>query len=345
VLAVARQDMSCHYLLGYRSPGAGNNQRHSLIVRLRPDAEGHARRYDVRHRPYFSDYAPGERRDRVMRSALDIPSLHRTLPVTLEAFALAPSRFGRQLLIKAIVPLSALALLPAGEDRLEGSVRVKGEVTRNGDVSCKVDVELPVAVPRGGSQGNLIYETGCILLPGIHDLSLAVMDLSSQEVGASYERMTVPPLPARNETFVSDIHLWAHDPDAVLVTSQVREIGMNERLSGEKSGGWLPLGRRRLSPGQAAVISVLLCPAKPDDVSADSPIRLRRTLKGDGGEVVADFRDLTMTEPPDPASGCYQLLHRVPKDTLGPGVYTFTLQATGQPLGVPVTREADISVE
>ncbi len=345
VLAVARQDMSCHYLLGYRSPGAGNNQRHSLIVRLRPDAEGHARRYDVRHRPYFIDYAPGERRDRVMRSALDLPSLHKTIPVTLEAFALAPSRFGRQLLIKAIVPLSALSLLPAGEDRLEGSVRVKGEITRNGDVSCKVDVEVPVAVPRGGTQGNLIYETGCVLVPGTHDLAVAVMDLSSQEVGASLERMSVPPLPGRNETFVSDIHLWAQDPEAVLVSSQVREIGMNERLAGEKTVGWLPLGRRLLSPGQAAMISVLLCPARPDDVSAETPVRVRRTLKGDGKQVVADFRDLIMTEPPDPASGCYQLLHRVPKDTLGSGVYTFTLQASGQPLGVPVMREADIAVE
>ncbi|MGH9869148.1 MAG: VWA domain-containing protein [Candidatus Polarisedimenticolia bacterium] len=345
VLAVARQDMACHYLIGYKSPGAGDNARHSLIVQLRPGPDGKPRKYDVRHRPYFIDYAPGERRDRVMRSALDVPTMHRTLPVSLEAFALAPTRFGRRVLVKAMVPLSSMTLLPSGRDRLEGRVRIRGEAWRSGDTACQVDVEVPVSVPRSGAEGTLVYETGCALMPGLYALSLAMMDMATQEVGASREPLLVPRQPNSGESLVSDVHLWVEDPDALLVSTGVEDLGMEARPSGERKGALLPMGRRVLRSRQPAILSVLLCPGKPGKLSADAPINVQRTLRGEGGAVVADFKDLVVTEPPDPATGCYQLIHQIPGETLGPGVYTYSLHVTGPPVGAPITREADIAVE
>src|SRR5688572_29572607 len=136
VLDVVRQDFSCHYLIGYHHAGRGDNQRHSLIVRMRPGPDGRPRRYEVRHRPYYIDYAPAERRNRLVRSALDVPRLHSAVPVGLEAFALTPGSKGRRLLLKATVPLASLSLLPSSDGRLDGRVRVTGEVLGPSGVMC-----------------------------------------------------------------------------------------------------------------------------------------------------------------------------------------------------------------
>jgi hypothetical protein len=349
VLSVAREDLACHYLLGYRHPGRGDNQRHSLIVRLRPGADGRARRHDVRHRPYYIDYAPSQRRDRLVRSALDVPGLHPAVPLSVEAFALAPTSRGRRVLLKATVPLGSLSLLPSGDGRREGRLRVRTEITGDRATACTRDSEIPVSVPApvagSPSAERLIYETECDLAPGSYNLSLAALDLVTQETGGRRVPLTVPARPAGNDPLVSDVHLWVRDRSGILVTSDVAGTGVGDPAGGGEAGAFVPLARRQLSIGQAALLSVLLCPAAGARVDADHPVRARRTLRGEAGATVADFRDLTLTEPPDPKTGCWQLLHQIPSGSLGPGVYTFSLQAMGEALGTPLAREADLSVE
>ena len=146
-------------------------------------------------------------------------------------------------------------------------------------------------------------------------------------------------------SLVSDLLLWVEDADAVLVSSGVEGLGMQDRPSGERKGAWLPMGRRTLKTGQAAILSMLLCPAHPNKVDTEASIVVQRTLRGEEGAVVAGFKDLVLTEPPDPATGCYQLIHRIPGGTLGSGVYTYSLSARGQALGALISRGADIAVE
>jgi VWFA-related protein len=349
VLAVAREDLSCHYLLGYRHPGRGDNQRHSLIVRLRPGASGRVARHEVRHRPYYIDHAPSRRRDRLVRSALDVPGLHPAVPLSLEAFALAPTSRGRRVLLKATVPMNSLALLPAGDGRREGRVRVRSEIAGKGSTVCAHDTELPVSVPSPSGAApaaeRLVYETECDLPPGTYDLSLAVMDLTTQDTGGRRVPLVVPAPPPGREPLVSDVHLWVRDPAAILVTSDASGPGLENLTAGGQAGAFVPLARRTLSIGQAAMLSVLVCPRSGARVDADHPVRARRTLRGEAGATVADFRDLLLTEPPDPATGCWQLMHQIPAGTLGPGVYTFSLQALGEAIGAPLVREVDLAVE
>ena len=92
-------------------------------------------------------------------------------------------------------------------------------------------------------------------------------------------------------------------------------------------------------------MSFLLCPAEGTRPTPESPIRVRRTLLGEGDAAVANFRDLSITEPPDDDTGCYQIFNTIPGNSLGDGVYRFTIQLRGAVLGAPVTREADIAVD
>ncbi|HET9480528.1 MAG TPA: hypothetical protein VFP98_02135, partial [Candidatus Polarisedimenticolia bacterium] len=250
---------------------------------------------------------------------------------------------GRDILIKATVPLESLSLLPAGDSWLEGRVVVRGDVSLKGDPVCEFEHELPLRVARSaGGATRLIFETGCVLKPGSYELALAVLDPATGDIGARRSPLVVPAAVGGGLPFVSDIHLWTREAGAVLISAGADRIGLKD---GATTGGFVPRAERRMRSDQDALLSFLLCPPAGSDPSADRPIRIIRTLTGEGELAVAEFKDLVLAEPPDPDTGCYQILNSIPARTLGSGIYTFTLQARGLPLGAPLTRQAALSVE
>ena len=92
-------------------------------------------------------------------------------------------------------------------------------------------------------------------------------------------------------------------------------------------------------------MSFFLCPAAGARPTPATPIRVHRTLLGEGDAEVAGFRDLTIAELPDAETGCYQVLNAIPANTLGDGVYRFTIQFMGPAIGTPISREADLLVK
>jgi len=347
ILDTAKQDLSCYYMLGYRYQAQSDNARHSLIVKLRPDRNGDPRRgLTVRHRPYYNDVSPAQRRERLMRSALDVPDLYHAFPVETEAFALAPESSGRRVLIKTTVPRSSLSLIPAGGSSLEGRVIVRGEVSvegADGKPACAFEHEVPVTIDRRKPEpASLIVETGCLLPPDRYQLALAVLDPTSQEVGARRTALLVQAADAATHAYVSDVGMWTREPAALVVSVGSEVIGLK---SGSGGRAFVPRSERRLAKGQEAMMSFLLCPAAGSPATPGNPIRVKRTLLGEGDAAVASFRDLVIAEPPDQETGCYQIFNNIPANTLGDGVYRFTIQLMGAPLGAPVTREAALAVD
>ncbi len=354
IIDTAQQDLSCYYLLGYRHQRRGDNQRHSLIVRLKPGADGESRRgLSVRHRPYYYDTSAADRADRLVRSALDAPELYQALPVAAEAFDLAPEKSLRRVLIKATLPLDSLALLPrgtgstaAGGPEMEARARVQGEVTprAGGDAACVFQRDLDLKVPAGAAAASrVIFETGCVLKPGLYDLVVMVMDSATQEVRARRSYLNLQVDKKEEENVLGGFHLWARDRNAILVTAGAERIGMKDTTGGQ---GFVPLSERRLAKNQEALLSFMLCPRDGGPAADPSrPITVHRTLQGEADAVVAGFRDLTISEPPDEATGCYQIFNAIPPDTLGDGLYTFTIQAQGAPLAGTLTRQVELLVE
>ncbi len=348
IIETARQDLACYYLLGYRHPSAGDGQRHSLVVRLRhgPDG-GSARGLTLRYRPYFTDFSPEDRRERLMRSALAIPDLYRTIPVTTEAFALAPGGNGRRVLVKLSVPLDRLSLLPSGPADLAGSLAVRGEISADGETRCRFDHTLPIAVPRpvGGQPGagRLVFETGCILEPGSYDMSVAVMDLPSREVGARRAPVAVPAASTGGTAYVSEVHLWTRDPGTLLFAIGAGAVGIKD-VQADRAG-FIPQAERRLRQDEQAIFTFLLCPAEAALPTSGQPIRIHRTLVGEADAVVAGFKDLILSEPPDPETGCYQIINSIPARSLGDGLYRLNIELIGSTLGPPLTREAAFVVD
>lgn len=347
IFDTAQQDLSCYYLIGYRYQGHGDNARHSILVKLKPDRGDDSRRgLTLRYRPYYTDSSPEDRRARLIRSALDAPDLFRRLPITTEAFALAPEETKRRVLFKTTVPLGSLSMIPSGDDALAGHAAVTGEVRGSEDSAspvCAFEHELPLKVPRGpDAVTRLVFETGCLLAPGSYELALAVLDPTTMDIAARHSTLSVQPISRDRQTFVSDVSLWARDAGALVVSVGAEAIGLKSSSS-EKA--FVPHSERRLAKGQEALMSFLLCPVAGSRGTPESPILVRRRLLGEGDAEVASFRDLTITEPPDEETGCYQIFNTIPAKTLGSGVYRFTIQLSGSSIGAPVSREADLLVD
>jgi hypothetical protein len=228
---------------------------------------------------------------------------------------------------------------------MEGRLFVRAEVTGSrggGPADCSFEQEIPLKVSRGSDAAKrLVFETGCLLDPGSYDLALAIYDPTTQEVGARRSSLAVQAASVENQAYVSDVALWTRDRGSLVVSAGAEKIGMKNSSS---VNSFVPSSERRLAGSQEALMSFFLCPAAGARPAADTPIRVHRTLLGEGDAAVASFRDLTIAEPPDADTGCYQILNSIPANTLGDGVYRFTIQFMGPAIGAPITREADLLV-
>ena len=351
ILGTASRDLSCYYLLGYRYTRRGDNKQHSILVTLRPDTQrARTARLTVRHRPYYTDSSAEDRRARLVAAALRAPALFHDLTFAAEAFVLGPAQSdhstsaGRRVLIKTTVPIASLPLLPAGDAWLEGKVAMLGRLTtEKGEQVCDFDHEIPLHIARAQvEKGRLVYETGCALAPGAYALSLIELDPLTLAIGAHATQITVPTPDTAAGGSLSDLQLWTREPETLLVTSGLSAIGMTDAVS---ERGLVPQSERRMDGKRDAALTFTLCLPSRDAPNVDNPLRVSRTLVGEGDTTVSHLRDLIFTEPPDAETGCYQISTAIRGGTLGDGVYKLVVEASGARLASPLRREADLAVE
>ncbi len=340
IIETARRDLACYYLVGYRHDARADGRSHVIDVALHRDADRRlGRGVSLRHRPYYTDRSESEDRDRLLASALRLPALYRALPIRTEAFALAPQGDGRRVLLKTTLPIEASPPLPAsgaaGEDRFEA----RGEAWIDGKSSWSFRHTFDLPLSPGTQVRSIVHETGGVLRPGDYDLILAILDRATGDVGAERTSLRVPA--AAGTAWISEIQLWTRDPANLLVTRGAEAVGLRDD---QVIGGQVPLAERRLPRMGSGLLSFFLCLPRDAAPGPERPVRVRRALRGAADAVVADFRPLEITAPPDDPSGCYQFINTIPTDTLGPGVYTFEVRIEGHASGT-LARDAAIVVE
>ncbi len=347
ILESAQRDLSCYYLLGYRHEGRGDGRRHSLIVQLKERPQGRSHRgLTVRHRPYYIDRSSEDRLERLVRSALQAPELFRTLTVQALAFDLVPEGGGRRTLVAVEIPLSELSLLPSADPgggiTRDGLARVQLQVRDDDKAVCSLQHEVPISIGPDEKRSRLVFETVCRLNPGQYDLVATVVDRTTMDVGARRTPLKVGPATRGAGAHLGDLLVWARREEVIRVAAGGAELGLPDA---KEKGAFVPSPRRRLQVGQEAMLSIVLCPAAGESGGPDRPFTVRRDLLGDGGAPVAEFPELTIAEPPDKATGCYQVLSAVPPATLGKGIYHLRLDVTGPFTGSPLSRLEPFLVE
>ena len=336
ILRSARQDLSCYYLLGYGHAGPGDDSQHSIVLRLKVSPD-RPRGLTVRYRPSFTDRSDASRRDSMLRSALTVPELFQALPVALEAYALAPQDSSRGVLIKTVVPLSQLSLIPAG-DAHQGRVEIRGTIAKENETACLFKQDIAI---RSRNEDHLVYQTGCVLPAGLYTLTVAVLDRGGSQAGARRVPLRLEPMGAPGEAHLGEVHLWARDSAALVVTSGAEDIGIPKRAG---SGDFTLRAERRLAADQPGVFSFLFCPASDalGTVATARPIAIQmRVLSGD--QVVSDD-EVRITGPSEMhGSTCHEIRRNLPPSSLPVGHYTLDIAARGT--GLPIARRADFAVE
>jgi len=333
VLRSARQDLSCYYLLGYAHAGTGDDSQHEVVLRLK-ESDDRPSGLTVRYRPSFTDRSESSRRDLMMRSAMEVPELYAALPVTLEAYALAPRDASRAVLIKTMVPMSELSLIPEGETQ-EGRVEIRGTVMRELEAACVFRQDIAI---RRRSEQWLVYQTGCVLPAGEYSLTVVVLDRAGTLVGADRAPLHVASIGTSEVAQLGDVHLWTKDPDALVVTTGAADIGLANRAG---AGDFLLRAERRLPADAPGVLSFLYCPA-PGEAEADRPTLIHMKVLG-GDQVVTDD-EVRVAGPSElKGSGCHEIRRNLAPRSLPAGFYTFEIATRGT--GSPLNRRADFAIE
>jgi len=146
---------------------------------------------------------------------------------------------------------------------------------------------------------------------------------------------------APGEAHLGEVHLWARDSAALVVTSGAEDIGIPKRAG---SGDFTLRAERRLAADQPGVFSFLFCPASDalGTVATARPIAIQmRVLSGD--QVVSDD-EVRITGPSEMhGSTCHEIRRNLPPSSLPVGHYTLDIAARGT--GLPIARRADFAVE
>jgi hypothetical protein len=271
----------------------------------------------------------------MLAAALEVPDLHHALPVDTEAYALAPAAAGRGVLIKTTLPIEALSLVPA-EDAQEGRVMIRGVARREQEVACAFGQDIVI---RRFRESRLIYQTGCVLEPGLYELTVAVLDRGAMQIGARRSPLLVRQTDAGG-TVLGEVHLWTRDPEALVVTSGTKGIGIQEQAGG---GAFVPRAERRLGRDQGGIFSYFLCP--PEDTPIDEQHPLLIEMEVLAGSMVISSDQIRITEPPaTKGSLCHSIARSLPSASMPAGIYSLDIRVRGAGSG-PVARRADFAVE
>jgi len=344
VFSTVDADQSCYYVLGYANPGPGDGKRHSIIVKTTTKG------YDVRHRPYYEDLSEKERLERKFNSALMAPEFFREIPATVNAFQLAPTEKGTPFLIKVEFPLKDVTLVGQADGRRAGEVEVRGRIWTGSKETCKFGRRFPITLEKGDAiaQRNVIYEAGCEVPAGSHDLTVAVLDGPSWEIGGAE---TPLPVKARAAGIAGDVVLWTSSSEDLLVATDATGVGIHDTGSGH---GFVPRGERRFSARETALLYAVVCPAPAGTrppastaENADAPVEVTRSVSL-GDKIVASFPAITLGASGAqgaPASGaCEGIFASIPPGHLRPGRYTYEVKVTGV-AAEPILRRAGFAVE
>jgi VWFA-related protein len=311
------QDLSCYYVLGYTNPGPGDGKRHMIRVKM---ARKGTR---IRYRPYFEDWSDEERLEHRFQAALITPGYFDEIAVKVEAYALAPVKKKTPILVKVEFPVDAVTVVRQVDGVLFGQAEVRTKVWTDTIETCEFTRSIPITLELGEetSGRKVIYEAGCELPPGNHELSVAVLDSGTWDLGAASMSL---PVRERPTGIAGDVVLWTSSGRDILVVSDAAGIGIHDTGSGH---GFVPRSERRFGLRESGLLYVVVCPPMKGGQSDGERIEVRRKLFS-GDTQVASYRDVIL-ESGGRRSMCEGIFAPVPAGRLGPGGYIFAVQVEG----------------
>ena len=338
VFPIVHDEMSCYYVVAHQPVTAADGKRHGIAVAIAGQG------MKVRARPFYVDFISSEREARRFQTALAAPGAFRDLDLSLDAFALGRTRKGRQVLLKASVPLDDLSRSAAGVPPVDGAAEVefRGRVTDEKEEICafggsfRIEAAATSASEAAGrgTTAVLHYEASCSIPAGPHEIVAAVLEKRGGMMGASRRSIGVP---AGSGFHVGEAQLWIASRDEFVQREQAGA------LFGPTTGvaAWraTPHSERRLRAGKKGSLFFIVCPAPgpPPSVTVTRSILSEETA-------VATFPPLVMKEAPDPASGCWGVSSDIPQGVLGEGVYSFDYEVHSPGLPEPVRKRIAFAV-
>lgn len=330
------RDLSCYYVLGYVNKGPGDGARHQIKVRV------NRRKVRVRHRSYYDDSTEEVRLNRRFESALLTPQYFDDIPVKAEAYALAPEKKKMPILLKVEFPVARLTTVPQADGSLYGEAEVRTRVWTEGEEKCEFQRRIPVTVPPGEETAGrkVIYEAGCELPPGEHELTAAVLDVGTWTLGASGETL---PVPEREAGVVGDVVLWTSSGGDLLSAEDAAAIGIH---STGAQIGFVPRAQRRLHSREPGLLYAVVCPPDEGGWDKGTGIEVWRRLFS-GGTEVATYQKILLGDAGGrrrSTGACQGVAATLPAGHLGPGGYIFELEIRGVG-AAPIRYQAGLAVE
>lgn len=183
------QDLGAFYSLGITSSDSDSARYHEIKVRLRDAPKG----IRLRHRGGYRSQSRETRIEEALRSALLYD--YQDNPLNVEAAWGEQQPYGDEdlflLPVRLAVPLSGVALLPIGEEKVEARLRLfvaaadeQGDLSQIDDVPFGVRVAVEHADAAAGE--SLLHQHQVLLEPGRQKVGVAVLDV----LGGRYSVIT-----------------------------------------------------------------------------------------------------------------------------------------------------------
>lgn len=332
--SAAKRDLACRYTIGfYVDPEWARNPK---TIRIRVDRKG----LSVRAPEVFKAWTEQERRESTLRAAFVQPDRFHDPMVRAHVFPMRPISRGMW---------SALTVLQFPlQERDERTVRrIDAVLKKNDEVqgSLQRDLEFPADPDAAGSARTVTLYGEARILPGEHELTVALTDRSTREPKTTTLTFNVPEVP-RGRVFVGGPVLARNtgeglplqDPERLRRRSIIPEDSVLGKLLGP-SAGLEPLLVQRVRSGDALSLLWEVCGVDLEDSASEVTV-LRRWIAEDG--TVAFLMDPSVVALPDGRVRCAGVIESIDRGTLSPGSYRLELSVVGD--GVEADGDSSIPV-
>ncbi len=315
-IPVVKEDLSCYYTLGYSPVKKADGKHHALRITIDKPL------LKVRSKSGYTDFTEEELKSRELLSALLLPHLYQDIKVVTDIFPLKPVKDAWETIFQVSMNLEEFKLLkyPLKEIDFLCSLYGNNEMIKEINQHIKLTLNLEEI---DKAPDWIIYQEKCRLESGKYNLVAAIKDTSTEVIGASEKEISIPEISEDTFTIGS----------VLLKGSLPLEVPLIEKKKSEDidHSQFLIRPDKRFSSLETVAIMTPICSTNknPGESLVEGKVK-RRILRDD--QLLLEFDEISLNDPPDPKSGCYNIVDIIEPEALESGFYTYELELLGKDL-------------
>ncbi len=307
------EDSNCYYTIGYTPEREADGKMHTLNITI------DVPHLIVRSKTGFTDFTKEEKEEQKLLSALLLPHLFKDIKLIAELFPLKPSKNRWESMIQISLNFEEIKIqeFPLKVINFAYTLYGSGKIIKEMNQLVKFTMKEDET---DKAPHWVVHQENFQLPPGDYTIVAVIKDYLTEQIGATETNISLPEIP-KNILTIGSILIKGSHPTEILL----KEKNVSQSID---YSNFIIRPNQQFSISEVIAIVTPICSLQKNPNKGYPQIFVKRRLLIDDDQAM-EFDDISLNDPPDPSSGCYNVVDIISPGSLNQGIYTFEIELFG----------------